>query len=167
MPAAVLLEGLGYFLSVFFIHLLIWRVVRVKKEILYLVLIFLCLPLAALGARFFLGFLKFPEFLAVALVHLSLALAYMQTYPTFRRDIPTFRILLLIHENKDRGTGMEEILSAVHEESGLFFEKIDELENDALVAKNGDTLTLRPAGKILALVFIAYRWLLGFPAGAG
>ena len=167
MPTAIVLEGLGYFLFAFLIHICLWRTVKIKKEIFWLFFIFLFLPLTVALARFSLGFLNFPGFASAELLSLALALAYMQTYPTFRKDIPTFRILLLIHDSKGRGLSMEEVLGAVHDDSELFFEKIDELENDKLVTKSEGYLTLSPAGRLMARVFIVYRRLLGFETGPG
>lgn len=146
-------------------HVLLWRIVRVKREIFWLFTIFLLCPLLLVAAAIACGYEEAIEGVAIALVQTSLAVVYIQTYPGLREDIPSIRILTQVHSQMN-GMNREDILSQL--DGARFLEtKIDDLENDVLVASDGGVLRLTFIGTLLAVIFGLYRRLLGAPSGRG
>jgi len=146
-------------------HVLLWRVARVNREIFWLFAIFLLCPLLLVAAAVACGYSDALESVAIALVHTSLAVVYIQTYPALREDIPSIRILMLV-DSQPNGMTREDILNQL--DGAQFLEtKIEDLENDILVASDGAVLRLTPAGTLLAVTFGLYRRLLGTPSGRG
>lgn len=140
-------------------HVLLWRATLVKKEIFWLFATLLLCPLLLVTAAIVCGYVEFMEGVAIALVHTALAVVYIQTYPALREDIPSIRILMLV-DSQPNGMNREDILSQL--EGAQFLEtKIDDLENDALVASDGERLRLTHTGTLLAVIFGLYRRLLG------
>ena len=161
-------SGVFLFILIFLIHLFIWHFFAVKKEILILFSIFIGIPLIPF---IFLLSLELTEPLratAAGAIYFSLAIAYMQTYPLLREVIPSFRILLLIHQQGARGMGEAEIVGVFKEDERFFLKKIQELEKDSLIRVNKQGyLRLSLSGGLLAAFFIFYRRLLGLKWGQG
>lgn len=146
-------------------HVLLWRVARVNKEIFWLFVIFLLFPLLLVVAAMAFGRNDVTVNVAIALVEVSIAVVYIQTYPALREDIPSIRILTLVDSQAD-GMNKEDILSQL--DGAQFLEtKIDDLENDALVISTDGILHLTAAGGLLAMVFGFYRRLLGSSSSQG
>jgi len=165
MPAHVLIAGISLFAVSLISHVLLWRIVRVKREIFWLFTIFLLCPLLLVAAVVVGGYEGAKEAVAIALIHISLAVVYIQTYPGLREDIPSIRILKQIH-SQPNGMNREDILSQL--DGARFLEtRIDDLENDVLVTSDGGVLRLTPIGTLLAVIFGLYRRLLGAPSGRG
>lgn len=167
MSWSIILTGFVSAAAALAVHLAVWRAVRVRREIFLLITIFLILPVPALwafaAARGWTGL----EFTAAALVHTALALVYLLTYPAIKEEVPTFRVLLLVHSRGERGITPEEIVRELGDDEALYSTKIAELEGDAFVKTRGGTLALTWAGAVVARVFILYRRLLGLPTGLG
>ncbi len=166
MPFRILALSLLLFMGVFMLHVAVWRLFRVCREMLLLALLFLAVPGVALVVVLVAGWLAPAETLAMALMVYSLSVAYIQTYPGLKDDIPSFRILMLLDQAGREGLTESEILARIGEQS-LFAFKVAELENDSLVIRDGDRVRLTPAGRILATVFRSYRRLLGLGLGKG
>ncbi len=156
---------MSLFAAALIAHVLLWRFVRVKREIFWLFMIFLLCPLLLVPTVVVSGHEGTKEAIAIALVHISLAFVYIQTYPGLREDIPSIRILKLVHSQPD-GMNREDILSQL--DGARFLEtKIDDLENDVLIVTDRGVLRLTPVGTFLAVIFGLYRRLLRTPSGRG
>ncbi len=166
MPLCILLAGFSLFTGAFVLHVLIWRLVDVKREMLSLMLLFVAAPVAMIVTASITGYLGPVETFAVALVSLSLSATYIQFYPGIKVDVPSFRILMLLDESGEAGMSETRLVARIGE-GKLFSSKVDELENDRLVVRVDNKIRLSTAGKILALAFIWYRRLLGLEAGKG
>ena len=164
MSAHVLITGILLFSVVLVAHVLLWRVVRIKREIFWLFTIFLLCPLLLVVATVVGGYEGVKEAIAIALTQISLAVVYIQTYPALKSDIPTFRILLLLQQMHELTE--EEILRQM-DQAHLFDEKLIELESDSLIVQQDGKLVLSPLGKIIAMLFAYYRNLLGLKTGTG
>lgn len=160
MKPSLLFIALGWFGACFFVHFLIWRVRRVKREIFWLVFSFLILTPALL-------LIFTAERWAVLLVYAALSTAYLQTYPVLKADIPTFRLLLLIHQSGPRGLTEEELLKTMLPRMGLYDYKLRELEDDAFVRQKDGRLFLTPFGRAVTAFFTAYRRFLRMEGGLG
>ncbi|MEK8015729.1 MAG: hypothetical protein VSS75_002595 [Candidatus Parabeggiatoa sp.] len=164
MTASILLPGLLCFLFALIAQIFIWRIWAPKKQIVWLFGIFLGMPLFVLIACAN-GFeLTLLDSFAVALLWLALSVAYIQTYPALKEDIPSFRLLLLL--DKHPGMSKEAIIEAMKQEN-IFSAKLDELENDTLLVNKKGRLELSPAGRKLADLFYYYRKILGLKPGEG
>ncbi len=163
----ILLFGFILFLGSLVLHLILWRLFDIKKEILALFLLFIGIPLLALAGLGACGIWDGTQALAIGMLDFALAVFYMQTYPTLRTDIPTFRILILLDEN--RGTGLDEraIIGRLRGSPDMFSRKVVELERDGLAEKREGRIYLTRMGFLIARIFIFYRRMLGLPFGAG
>lgn len=160
--------GLGSFVAMFIVHLAVWRSGRVQREMLWLFLLFLFLPIVAAVIAVFVG-VSISEVLMALLLYLAVAAAYIQTYPALKEDIPSFQILLCVYaagRGDTSGVGAEEVVATIGG-TGLVTVKLDELNGDRLLSENQGDVTLAPAGRALALFFYYYRRLLGLAAGKG
>ncbi|TAM45949.1 MAG: hypothetical protein EPN55_06960 [Gammaproteobacteria bacterium] len=166
MPFRILALSLLLFAGVFVLHVAVWRLFRVRREMLLLALLFLAVPGVALVVALVSGRLAPVETMATVLMLYALSVAYIQTYPGLKDDIPSFRILMLLDQAGRGGMTESEILDQIGEQS-LFAFKVAELESDSLVIRNGDRVRLTPAGRMLATVFRSYRRLLGLGPGKG
>lgn len=166
MPVSILLWAFIAFAATLAVHVVVWRLCRVRREMLWVFVLFLLLPIVVTGLAMATGYVGATYTLAVWLIHAALSVVYVQTYPAFREEIPSFRILLAISVTGGRGMSQQEILS-LFEKSSLFADKMTDLNNDGLLREVDGRLCLTPAGRLLALVFYRYRRLLGLESGLG
>lgn len=165
MTLLVLACGIGLFVAALAIHVLMWNLLRVRKEILWLAFVFFVIPGMALLSTWLAGFLDTSSVTASGMLYASLAVVYVQTYPALREDIPSIGILMSVHRQSGGMTRPEIIEQFVAQ--GFFDTKIKDLQNDALVHVQDDRLYLTAIGAKLAGVFYYYRRLLGHAAGRG
>ena len=165
MTLLVLAYGIGLFLAVLVTHVLIWNLLRIRKEILWLAFVFFVVPGATLLLVWSADLLDVSSVTASGMLHASLAVVYIQTYPALREDIPSIRILMSVHRRPEGMTRPEIIERLVAQ--GFFDTKIKDLQNDALVCAQDDRLYLTVMGSRLAGVFHYYRKLLGHAVGRG
>lgn len=163
----ILFFGFILFLASLILHLVLWRLFDIKKEILTLFSLFIGLPLLALAGLWASGVWDATQALAIGVFDFALAVSYIQTYPTLRTDIPTFRILILLDHY--RGTGLDErfIIERLRDSPHMFSRKVVELERDGLAVRREGRIYLTFAGLLITRIFIYYRRMLGLPYGAG
>jgi hypothetical protein len=169
--ASSMLFGGSIFICIFIFHVLLWRVFSIKREILTLLFLFLLLPLIALAMNIIFGLFSFSENFLIALFYFSISLAYIQTFPAIKENIPSFKIMLYVHSRslggqKNCKISAKQIEDALTDES-LMTTKIQELKGDGLMILDKDGFSLTIAGKYLALIFYRYRALLGLKEGRG
>lgn len=163
----IVTAGLGAFAACLVLQILAWRVLEVRREMLGLAVVYLALPVAAALAWTVLAPGRLLDIGLAGLLYLSLACAYIQTYPALREDIPTFRLLFALERAGMAGASESELLAAAGS-AGLHAHKVADLAADGLVHVLPDgRLALRPAGRALATAFSAYRRLLGLERGHG
>jgi hypothetical protein len=171
MILKILLHSVGIFFAVFLIFFFLWRFCRPKKKILVLLIIFLFLP-----AIYFMVYLillnhkvdgsELLNFIALVEIYYAVALMFIQTYPVLRIEIPTFRILMLLDSNRGNGLSKSQLMEFMGEKH-LFTDRIEDLEKDGLVVLDHRKIILSPTGRLLAMIFLLYRRLLGFKIGLG
>lgn len=166
MPVSLLLWGIAAFVATLGTHIVVWQLLHPRREMLWLFILFLLMPVIAASFAVTSGLAGVPEVLAIWLMHAALSAAYIQTYPAFREEIPSFRILLAISAAGERGMTQEEVLS-LFEKSSLFADKMMDLNNDGLLREVDGRLRLTRAGRVIALTFHRYRRLLGLESGLG
>ncbi|MBI3252609.1 MAG: hypothetical protein HYZ52_04775 [Candidatus Omnitrophica bacterium] len=159
----------GFFLFSFFlvVHLVVWRCIRIRREIIWLAYLFLLAALPVLWGVASWRRWSFGESYAVGAVYFSLAVFYLQTYPAIKADVPTFRILLFIQAHPNQDLDMSHLCDEIGGRKDLHSDKIREMQDDALITSRDGNLHLSRAGRLFADFFIGYRRLLGLKTGAG
>ena len=165
MQLHIFLEALIIFFISVAIHLYIARLFFKKSEIFLIFITFFISPL--LYTYFFidLTLYKYTDMLSIIFLYIGLSCVYIQTFPALKEDIPSFRILRIIANNK-KGVSEKEIIKLMGT-TDLFNIKLTELEEDNLLKKENSKITLTNSGRILANIFIIYRKLLGLGRGDG
>tara|TARA_B100000315_G_C14439903_1_gene524218 strand:+ start:495 stop:905 length:411 start_codon:yes stop_codon:yes gene_type:complete len=135
---------------------------------IHILTVFLLVPFILLTALFFIGDYrqKINDFLVIMEIHYAMSLAFIQTYPVLRIEIPTFKILLLLKEANSKGLTKLELSEQISE-SEMFRDRVMDLSNDDLISYNDGIIGLKPLGRFLAQIFYHYRRLLGFSPGGG
>ena len=165
MTFTVLAYGIGLFIAALTTHVLLWNLFCIRKEVLWLVIVFMVIPVMIVATLCAAGCLDITTATAVGLLHTALAAVYVQTYPALREDIPSIRILMLVHENNG-GLTRHDLVARLARDK-LFETKILDLENDSFLRVMDGRMTLTTAGAVLAATFHFYRRLLGCDAGKG
>jgi len=165
MTFTVLACGIGLFIAALTTHVLLWNLFCIRKEVLWLIIVFMVIPLIILITLCATGCLDITVATAAGLLHMALAAVYVQTYPALREDIPSIRILMLVHENYGGMTRHELVAQLARHK--LFETKILDLENDSFIRVMDGRMTLTTAGTVLAATFYFYRRLLRCDAGKG
>jgi hypothetical protein len=164
----VLSLGLCSFLALLLFQMALWRLLRVRREMLGLALVFLLLPALMCAILALLRSVDNTALVLSYLLYLALACGYIQTYPALREDIPSFRILFEIESAGAAGLTQQEIAGRLHAGSGLYSKKVEDLAQDGLICIGADgQMQLRPAGRTLARMFKLYRKTLGLGHGLG
>lgn len=139
---------LYYFLFLVILNIIINKVFVIKKEILFLVIFFLFNPLIFL----------FSQKIFDLILYYSLSLAYIQTYPALKEEIPTFQIVLEIYYKN----------SVSNKKNKKFFKKkIQQMLDEKLIFKNGNRFYLSFFGLLIAKLFFTYRKILKLDEGKG
>lgn len=165
MTFSVLATGLFLFFAVLALHVLLWNLFKIKKEMFWLAAVFIVAPGIVAALSWALGIAHASSTIASGMLYAALAAVYIQTYPALREDIPSIRILMTIHAAAN-GMTRREIIDRLMRQK-LFATKITDLENDALISIQEDRMRLTVMGAALARIFQTYRKLLGHAAGRG
>ena len=154
-----LFKGLLFFLVLLSIQLFIWRVLKPKKQMAILLLLFFVLPFALTIYTF----LTWNGLVYTFLVTLSLGTAYVMSFPAAAAQSPTLVLVNSVVKNNLK-TEQEIFLSLGNR---LVKDRLEDLQSDGLVAVEGENLTLKAPGRFLAKIFIQFRKLIGLPEGQG
>ena len=168
MDFSFLWAGIIFFGAVLLVHILLWRLFRPKGEIKPLFLTFLIVPaLIGLGLWKFYPIMAEIDLALAAMVHLSLSVVYIQTYPAIATVIPSFRVLELVNRAGADGLSAEQITEdfGSGEMVGSRVELM--LEDSLIVQDEAGNLGLSGSGNLLASVFLWYRSFLGLEEGEG
>ena len=161
-----LLTGLGLFVTMVIFQIMIWWFYRIERVLLAMLVLFFCIPLVGFCVLVVLEVASGLDLFSSLLIHLLLSSAYIQTYPVFQEDIPSFKIVLLLRENVSNGVSKQIIVETLARDE-LFSAKLQDLVDDGLVSRVGHELTLTKTGNLLSLLFTRYRSWLGLESGHG
>ena len=175
MEASILIWGTITFLAALAVHIALWRLSRPPREMAWLVVLFMVLPLVL----YFLFFLVFKETgdsisrlawgwrLALTFIwHAALSSAYIMTYPPIQAGCPSLKIVLAVRRAGKQGLSSDEIIGLFSEET-MFSDRFNDLIEDGLVSWKYDTWGISGGGRLIARFFIFYRKLLKLPLGEG
>ncbi len=161
-----LLTGLGLFFTMAIFQIVIWWVYRIERALLVMLVLFFGIPVVGSCVLVVLEVASGLDLFSSLLIHLLLSSAYIQTYPVFQEDIPSFKIVLLLKENASNGV-LQQIIVETLARDELFSAKLQDLVDDGLVSRVGQDLTLTKTGNLLSLFFTGYRSWLGLERGHG
>ncbi len=184
----VIFLGIGLFLIAFAAHILVWRIVRPSKQMLWLTLVFIVLPICGgavfstvaatlSGNRMGWAPTSLDTFL-ILLLNLLLSAAYIMSYPPIQAGCPSLKIILAVNAS-GKGGMTAEAIHRIFSKDILISERIEDLVNDGLIfvkrgapkndlvsLKNG-TLVISRQGRLIARMFAIYRKILNLPFGKG
>ena len=168
MSIEALLNGLMFFSICLVFFLFSVRLYKPKKEIMYILIVFIVFPSIVFVALFFIRDYsqEILKFVVIAEIHYAMSLAFIQTYPVLKIEIPTFKILILLKDAKNIGLTKSELKELMPEKE-LFMDRLIDLKNDGLISQSNGNISLNPPGRFLAQIFYNYRRLLGFSTGQG
>lgn len=174
MNPMVFLYGFLFFIICLMIHITVWRIKISKISALLLVLIFVVIP----GVGFSIVMLTDAggikdilstnaiELAEILILHISLSSAYIASYPAARAISPSLGILLIIKTSKEGKMTKEDIIKE-YKGSIRVPTRFDTLRVYNLVSEKDACYKLKPLGKLIIIIFIFYRKLLGISAGSG
>ena len=152
---------------IFFVSLacqiFIWRFIKINRETMTLFAIYLFGSFSIILIDYDINQKFLMMFLYVGIIS-----AFIQTYPAIRREIPSFKILLLIHSyNRKYIEINDDIILENLSKFNSLDSKINELLQDGFVISKNNSLVLTKTGLIIATFFKIYRKLLGLENGKG
>lgn len=162
--------GILSFFIILILHIIIWRIKKPEKEIMFLLLFFIILPF--LFFIFILLINSFKDFtsnnfiFSVFLLYFSLSCAYIQTYPAARANAPSLQIVYFIYKSGKKGLSEKEIIQNFNL-GNLVYERIEDLIKESFVYEEDKKLFLTQRGKIFIGMFEIYRKLYGLEFGQG
>jgi hypothetical protein len=162
----LLLWSVADFALMMVLHVLIWRVFKVRKQILWLFLIFLGLPTAV----FLIGLVRGQDPTAWALWYLlefTLSSCYILFFPAVQSESPTLTLVRQLDRHKrDGGLSRERILAAMSTNNPIL-DRLTDLQNNGLIQASGGPQRLSGPGRLVAIFFFYYRRAMGLPSGEG
>lgn len=170
----ILIFGLVIFFIAIAVHIAIWRRSLPKRGINMLFKIFIVTFFAvALTTPLFsrlitsAGYLvphSLYEYMKLAMIVASLAVAYTISYSAVEADSPSVTIMDIASRSGDNGVSEEE-LNNVMADGQIITPRIEDLLNDGLTCVGNDKYKLTDKGRMFVYSFILYRKLLGIPKG--
>ena len=149
----------------FLLHLIIWKIRLPKRQIIALVGIFLFVLI--LGTIFLFKFSgrinwnimpsrNFFEIIQFILLFISIAAAYVVSYPAIEADSPTLVIIKAVSKAGSGGLD-EDRLERMMNDDLLVIPRIKDMVSDKMVCFDGKRYKLTPKGIAMARVFLSYR----------
>jgi hypothetical protein len=139
-----------------------------KNDVLTLFVIFLGIPLCVFFLLVFKGQGNWDtiELLQILILHSSLALVYIASYPAAQAHSPSLSILLIIGSSAKGHLTAEEI-NRQYTTDQTIIRRVDELEIYGMIEKRDNVFILKPIARVIIRLYIFYRRLLGLPPGEG
>ena len=158
--------GVAMFLVSMVTQAVLWHRVKINRPLHALGLIFLAVPFLVLCISLWMFGDYWQELVLAGFLHFSLASAYIQSYPAFQEDIPSFRLLMFIDQSSDRGVSKQELIGGMAADH-LLTDKIEDLLRDNLVFLESDRLYLSRSGRLLVYILSKYRKIIRVSSGTG
>lgn len=146
------------------LHVVLWRTLRVRHEVLWLLVCLLILP-TILWTTGFQFFHEFTPPLISLFFHWLIAANYIAIYPAFQASSPTIHILCVAAKHQD-GISMDLLIQKLSHLSQLE-NRLNHLTASRLLIRDNQELRLSPSGKIIAYFFVNFRKFLGLTRGEG
>jgi hypothetical protein len=158
------------FITVFIAHIIIWRTIKPKNQITWLLIIFIVAPIIILLTLFIINDASdLQGSILSILLYYALAGVYIQTYPAIQANCPSLFITYFIGKHLN-GVDLNEIKNIVDSKCLTKVDtRIEDLVKDGFVKIDpSKKITLTSKGDLLATLFILYRSkFLGLTEGEG
>ena len=155
----ILFFGFVIFFSVLSIQIFIWKFFYIKKEIFLLLLLYIFLPIVINITLVFLEHIAIVDFCLLFLFTFFISLAFLQTYPALKEDIPSIKIVFLIERNKK--IKFQDLIDRLNSNLNIIQRRHLDLNDDHLIVKQNKKYRLTYAGLLIAIFFNFYRKMLG------
>lgn len=167
--ANVIISSTFLFFVALAVHGLWTRLCRGAGEIktvsiIYLIIsgLFLLASFQKIGTKT--QIIDYGSMLHIWVLFTMLYFAFMMTLPALMIEIPTFKIIRLIHEQPGVS---EHQLSANFNLEEMNYGRVNKLVKDGLIQNMNGELRLTTIGKVIAKMFYGYRTILGLGIGGG
>lgn len=162
----LLVRCVAAFAGLMLVHVLVWRLFKVRKQILWLFVIFLGLPTLALLAGLA-GRADPIGWVLGYLVVFTFCSCYILFFPAVQTESPTLAIVWHLDRNQHAGgLSRDEIMAAMCSDQP-FQDRVRDLEKNGLLEGSTGSQRLSAAGRLIAAFFYYYRRVLGLPCGEG
>lgn len=166
MKPSLLFTGFGLFFLCLFVHIIIWRFRHPRRHGLALFMIFV-MPIFNLAIlRLLYPFFTWLDFASIALLHLAMSFAYIQTYPAVQALSPSLRILILVRNSMPAGIKEADILEFFNSKQ-ILEDRIHDLTVSHLASETNGALQITTKGRLFIWPFLLLRKILGLPPGKG
>jgi len=172
----ILAGGAATFIASLIIHILVWRILKPSRQLLWLILIFIIFPVLAYTLIFGIICLRafqgenltaaFFQILFALIWHCAISSAYIMTYPPIQAGCPSLKIIQSVAAAMPEGLTPKDI-ERIFSEDTLFSDRITDLEEDGLITLNYNAWGMTFAGRVISKFFLSYRKLLKLPLGEG
>ena len=162
----LMLHTILAFAGLMVLHVLLWRLLKVRKQILWLFLIFLGVPTFVFLASLARG-LSPIEWTQWYLLLFTLSSCYILFFPVVQTESPTLVIVRYLDENRDSGGLTRDEIMARMSSDQPFQDRIQDLQKNGMIQNFAGSQKLRTAGRLVAAFFYHYRRVLGLPCGEG
>lgn len=173
MNPNIIIYGFLVFFVCLTIHIFFWKIKPPKNSTWILFLMFLIIP-TVIFLWIIIGLenlkniihLSVLDLVEILILHLSLSLVYISSYPAAEAVSPSLDIILLIASSEKQKITKENIIKQ-YTEKKLITERVEDLRKSNIIIEKGECFELKPAGKFMIYFFILYRRILGLPAQGG
>lgn len=160
----ILFCGMSIFCVALFLHIGIWKICVPRNQVKIISLIFLGTLMVSGIFLSTIAHFSIPEVLRTGIFFISLAFAYIATYPAIEADSPTLVMAVNIAGAGKMGLSKEKLQQLMNNDL-LIRPRINDLLNAKMVYLDADKFRLTLKGIFLIRIFIFYRNLLN--AGKG
>jgi hypothetical protein len=160
----ILMIGISIFLAIIILQIIIWKVLTVQREIICLFSIMFISPIILLFFLYSEKLIYGDPYLVFILIY-SLCFGYVQTYPGFKEDIPSLKLIKFIL--KHQPVTFQFIINNFELKDNLVNNKIMELHSDGLIYESGNEYHLTRFGYYLAKLFYIYRNIINSEKNTG
>ena len=164
----VLLAGIGLLFLPFCVQLALWRIFIPRRQIRALLVIFVLVPLIAVGVLQIVGMpdvlatLSAAEIIRLAIFYVSCALMYIVLYSAIEEQSPTLAIVSYVAKRPQcTDADLVDKFGKGHELSS----RIELLARSEFVRQESGRYRLSPAGQRFAKLFDAANRLFGLESG--
>lgn len=151
--------GIAGFALSFLSHVLIWRLVKPERQLVWLAGIFLLAPALIYAGLFFILADK-ADLVLSGVLHILFSLAYIFSYPAIQAPSPSLKIIREVYAAMPRGLDRGELSRILEADKPLDF-CIDNLMEERLVCLRGNKLELTLWGRLVSGFFRNYSRGLG------
>ena len=166
---AIFSHALTLFGTCLALHILVWRIWKVRSQGIWLSLIFLIAPTLGLGIHLVLCFvgtvtrIEWGQTCLTFLLHYTLSVSYMLLYTGITGFSPSIAILQRVATSMPAGLLRDELTPAWFTDEMLSGARYNNLKHMELISETGSVLRIEPRGRFIAVCFLVFRRLLSLP----